>query len=81
MAMSKEELGNAIIQGTEVTGEIAAVAGPIVALYSPAAGAALTALAPFVEKFIISGVGMTLEFKTMTIDEQKAALLASKFVV
>lgn len=79
--MTKEDIANAIVQGTEITGDLAAIAGPVVSIYNPAAGAALTALAPFVTKFVISEVGMTLQFKTMTIDEQKAALTASKFTV
>jgi len=78
---TKESIANAIIQGTELTAEAAAVAAPIVAIYNPAAGAAMQVLAPLVEKFIVSEAGMVLQFKVMTIDEQKAALTASKFIV
>ena len=78
---TKEEIANAIIQGTEVTASAAAIAAPILALYNPAAGAALGILAPLAEKFIISEAGMVIQFKAMTVDEQKAALTASKFVV
>ena len=79
MPASKEDVINAIIQGTEVTASAAALAAPIISIYNPAAGAALQVLAPFVEKFIISEAGMIIQFKSMTIEEQKAALVASKF--
>lgn len=81
MAASKEDVVNAIIQGTEVTADLATMVAPIVAIYNPAAGAALQVLAPFVEKFIVSEAGMVLQFKAMSIEEQRAALTASKFTI
>ena len=79
--VTKEDVANAIIQGTELTAEAAAAAAPIVAIYNPAAGAAMQVLAPLAEKFIVSEAGMVIQFKAMTVDEQKAALTASKFTV
>jgi hypothetical protein len=78
-AASKEDIANAIIQGTEVAASAATIAAPIVSIYNPAVGAAMQVLAPLAEKFIISEAGLIIQFKTMSIEDQKAALAASKF--
>lgn len=78
-AATKDDIANAIIQGTEVAADAAAMAAPVVSIYNPAAGAAMQLLAPLVEKFIVSEAGMVIQFKVMTVEEQKAALTASKF--
>ena len=79
-AASKQDVANAIIQGTEIAGSAAAIAAPIVAIYNPAVGAAMQLLAPMAEKFIITEVGVVIQFNSdMTLEQQKAALAASKF--
>ena len=76
--MTNQDIANAIVQGTTIAGDVAVAAAPVVSIYNPAAGAALAALAPFVENFIVTEAGLFCNFKSMTVEEPKAALKASK---
>jgi hypothetical protein len=76
--MTQEQIINGIISGVQLTGSAAAIAAPTVAVFNPAAGALLV-LSPLVEKFIVSELGMVIQFKVMTVAEQIAALQGSKF--
>lgn len=65
--------------GITVTSQLAQAAAPIVSLYNPAAGAALSILAPVVSSFILSETQMILNLKQeMTKEEVMKALEASK---
>ena len=76
---SNQEIANSIIMGVEVAGSAAQIAAPIVSISNPALGAALALFAPLAEKLIVSEIGMIIQFKPMTIEEQKTALKASRF--
>jgi hypothetical protein len=78
-AATKQDIANAIAQGAEIVGDSAAIAAPILSVYNPVAGAALAAFAPLAVKFIVTEAGIFIQYKDMTVDEQKAALTASKF--
>jgi len=67
--------------GATVLSDAAQIAAPIVSMYNPAAGLALSALAPVAEKFIMTEAGAIIIWKTnMTKDEMIAALNASKSI-
>jgi uncharacterized membrane protein len=73
--MTTDDLKN----GVTVTGETATAAAPLVALFNPAAGAALGLLAPLAEKLLVSELGAYATWKAnMTKDDVIKALEASK---
>lgn len=68
-----------INRGVSIAASAAQVAAPIVAIYNPAAGAALATLAPVAERFIVNGNQMIIDLRTdMTPEELSAALTASR---
>ena len=68
-----------IENGVMVTSDMATIAAPIVAIYNPAAGAALAALAPIVKSFVVNEKQILLNLNSdMTDDQVTAALLSSK---
>lgn len=73
--MTSEEIKN----GVEIASEVAQSAAPIVSIYNPAAGAALSILAPIAEKFLINELGIIAIWKKdMTKEEMIKALEQSK---
>ena len=75
--MTADDLKN----GVTVLSAAAQSAAPIVSIYNPAAGAALSVLAPVVEKFIITEIGVVAIWKEdMTKDQMIKALQDSKSV-
>lgn len=64
-----------IQDGIVLTGETAKIAAPIVAMYNPAAGAALAVLAPVVERFLLSETQMLIELRQNMTREQVAEAL------
>lgn len=65
--------------GITVTSQLAQAAAPIVSIYNPAAGAALSILAPVVSSFILTETQMILNLKQeMTKEEVIKALEVSK---
>lgn len=68
-----------IQNGVTVASSLAAAAAPLVSVYNPAAGAALTILAPVVSEFVINQTQILITLNTdMTDEELKAALLKVK---
>ena len=73
------QIAEAIKTGVTITGELAAVAAPIVSIYNPAAGAALATLAPVITSFALTQSQILLNLNTeMTREEVIEALKKSK---
>jgi len=75
------DLSANIQNGVAVASSLATVAAPIVAIYNPAAGAALSILAPVVSNFILSESQILITLNTeMTKEEMIKALQESKSI-
>lgn len=78
--MSESTL-NTLANTVTVTSQLAQAAAPIVSIYNPAAGAALSILAPVVSSFILTETQMILNLKKdMSYEEVISALEKSKSI-
>ena len=68
-----------ITNGVTIASSLATLAGPIVSLYNPAAGAALTLLAPVVSNFVLTETQVIVNLRTdMSKEDMIKALQESK---
>lgn len=81
MSQSVEEVVAGVQNGVTIAAGIAEAAAPIVAVFNPGIGAAMTLLTPIAEKFIIKGGDLIVSFRQDLTPEQLVELLkASKSV-
>lgn len=68
-----------IQNGIRVASNVAVAAAPIVSMYNPAVGAAMTVLAPVASEFLITQTQVLVTIRDdMTAEEMKEALVKSK---